>query len=94
MFEFRLQGLRFVQLVAILILCHGCGTINSLTEREPRNKIYSGVAADFSSSWTFGHVGILDWPFSLAADTIMLPYTIPKTIANYCERDSAWEPKK
>jgi uncharacterized protein YceK len=90
----RLNGIRLGQLVAVLIACHGCGTIGTLTEHEPRNKVYSGVAADFSSSWTFGHVGILDWPFSLAADTLMLPYTIPKTIINYCQKDSEWEPKK
>ncbi len=38
------------------------------------------------------HIGIIDAPFSLIADTILLPYTIPKTIVNYLEPDDKWKP--
>jgi uncharacterized protein YceK len=69
----------------------GCSTISTVKEREPRCKIYSGTRLNFSSSWVFVHVGLLDWPFSLVADTIALPYTIPKTIRNFEQPDEEWE---
>lgn len=60
----------------------GCGTLANTFEEEPKNKIYVGVRQDLTG-WTFAHGGFIDLPFSFVADTILLPYTIPKTIANY-----------
>lgn len=55
-------------------------------EAEPPNKVYIGVRQDLTE-WTLIHGGFLDLPFSFIADTILLPYTIPKTIANYAAQD-------
>ena len=70
-----------------LLLLAGCGTLANTFEEEPKNKIYVGVRQDFTG-WTFAHGGFLDWPYSLVLDTILLPYTIPKTIANYAAEDA------
>jgi uncharacterized protein YceK len=78
-------GLRKLLLAASLILS-GCATMASSFEEEPKNKIYVGVRQDLTG-WTFAHGGFIDLPFSFVADTILLPYTIPKTIANYAAED-------
>jgi uncharacterized protein YceK len=83
-------------IVGIVLLSgwlHGCATIFTVTEEKPRNKIYSGTMASFSNSWWFIHGGIFDWPFSLVLDTVLLPYTVPKTIVNYCCSDKAVKTK-
>jgi len=64
----------------------GCGTLANTFEEEPRNKVYAGVRADLTE-WTLLHGGVLDLPFSFVLDTILLPYTIPKTIANHAADD-------
>ena len=74
----------------LLPLLAGCGTLANTFEDEPKNKIYIGVRSDFGE-WAFGHGGIIDWPFSLVLDTIFLPYTIPRTIANYAAEDEEEE---
>ncbi len=68
----------------LISLLAGCGTLANTFEDEPRNKIYVGVRVDADA---FGHGGFLDLPFSLVLDTIFLPYTIPRTIANYAAED-------
>lgn len=77
-------------LMLLPFLSAGCGTIVSM--RDPpnnRNYVYSGVRLDcwavFGPDSEFIHpvlkgIGVVDLPFSAAADTICLPYTIPKTI--------------
>lgn len=72
--------------LALVLALSGCGTLANTFEEEPKNKIYVGVRQDFTG-WTFAHGGFVDWPFSLVLDTILLPYTIPKTIANYLADD-------
>ena len=79
--------LRTLAFAVITMFISGCGTIYSLQERYPRNKVFSGVVA----SWN-GHATFIDIPFSLVADTIALPYTIPKTIANGAQSDDKWKP--
>ena len=69
----------------------GCGTLANTFEEEPRNKVYAGVRADLTE-WTLLHGGVLDLPFSFVLDTILLPYTIPKTIANSAA-DEGQEPE-
>jgi uncharacterized protein YceK len=64
----------------------GCATMANTFEAEPPNKVYVGVRQDLTG-WTFIHGGFLDLPFSFVADTILLPYTIPKTIVNYAAQD-------
>lgn len=62
----------------------GCATSLTLTESETKNKIYSGTIRQFSLGCA--HATCLDFPFSLAADTVLLPITIPWTIVNYTTR--------
>lgn len=81
----------FACLVPVLA---GCGTLANTFEPEPENKIYVGVRADLGA---VGHGGLLDLPFSFVLDTLLLPYTIPKTIANHAaegERPEDTEPGK
>lgn len=56
----------------------------------PQDWVYSGVKADwqmisekqneFYPIWALRIAGLIDLPFSSIADTICLPYTIPKDI--------------
>ncbi len=81
--------LRLPLLAFLLPLLAGCGTLVNTFGDEPRNKIYVGVRVDLDA---FGHGGFLDLPFSLVLDTILLPYTIPRTIANYAAAEEDVEP--
>lgn len=76
---------------ALALALSGCGTLANTFEDEPKNKIYVGVRQDLTE-WTFIHGGFLDLPFSFVADTILLPYTVPKTIANYASAEGTDEP--
>lgn len=76
--------------LVVALSLSGCATLANTFEDEPKNKVYVGVRQDFTG-WTFAHGGLIDWPFSLVLDTILLPYTIPKTIANYAA-DGGMEP--
>ena len=68
--------------ISIILACPfiaGCGTILAVTQNIPfPNQIYGG---SLHGPWAGGH-NVLDLPFSLIADTIVLPYTIPRTIYN------------
>jgi predicted Zn-dependent protease/uncharacterized protein YceK len=65
-------------LLALTLLCTGCGTLTTLgdNERWP-NQIYAGTRAALN-----GHGTQLDAPLSFIADTLVLPYTIPRTLYN------------
>jgi hypothetical protein len=55
------------------------------------NLLYSGTRFSFTNV----HGGIVDVPFSLVADTVTLPYTIPRTIWNYYHRPTSdWDEDK
>ncbi len=71
-----------VAVASCALALSGCGTLANTFKEEPKNKIYVGVRQDLAG-WTFAHGGFIDLPFSVVADNILLPYTIPKTIANY-----------
>ena len=58
----------------------GCATIGTLGEPETRNKVYSGTIRDIQLGCAHGTC--LDLPFSLSADTVVLPATIPWSIYN------------
>jgi len=71
------MGQKRLLLLAPLVLTSaaGCGTIYSISNNEPfPNIIYGGTRCT-------GHE-VLDIPLSMAADTIALPYTIPRSIYN------------
>ncbi len=68
-------------------LLAGCATIGTLTEEQTRNKIYSGTIRQVELKCA--HATCLDFPFSLIADTVLLPVTIPWTVISYCCREKA-----
>ena len=61
-------------------LC-GCATAMSLTEHERKNKIFSGTIKH--AELKCAHAVCLDFPFSLVADAVLLPVTIPWSIVNW-----------
>lgn len=84
----RLLGLSLVALIMV-----GCATVESLAtdwESEPckrrptLNWIYSGSQWDLihGTSSAFGLFNFLDLPLSFVADTLILPYTIPKQMSS------------
>ncbi|HBS06848.1 MAG TPA: hypothetical protein DEA96_17895 [Leptospiraceae bacterium] len=93
-----LQGVLFA-LVSFLSCCF---TIVTVSDEVETNKIYSGTRANIviiGSSYDhphgpgpmFRYLGVLDFPFSLVADTVILPYTIAYTILaqDFTDPDSA-----
>jgi uncharacterized protein YceK len=65
-----------------ILLVTGCATIGTVGQHNDHpTQVYSGTSAELSSRWAFMHM-FLDVPFSVVADTIVLPYTIPATIMN------------
>ena len=78
-------------LTGLMIVESGCGTLASVagdaTGRfEPEGphripRVYSGIATDWSFLSEGGEdagVLVFDLPLSFAADTLVLPYTIPR----------------
>lgn len=79
-------GIPFV-LFAVSLFAAGCGTMSALGDDQAwPNQVYAGTRAAAG-----GHATQWDVPFSLVADTILLPYTIPRTIHN---RSHSPEPPK
>jgi uncharacterized protein YceK len=68
----------------------GCTTLSTLGEEEHNNKIYSGTIRQVELGC--GHGVCIDFPFSLVADTVLLPVTIPWSIYN-TSTDSAKKSK-
>ena len=63
---------------ALMLIACGCGTMSALgVDRAWPDQVYAGTRAAAG-----GHATQLDVPFSLVADTVLLPYTIPRTIHN------------
>ncbi len=70
----------------LLLSISGCGTIGRLIDDDGcQNLLFSGTRASLGNP----HGGFLDAPFSLVADIIVLPYTIPATIhePDECQED-------
>lgn len=89
-----MKALRFLWLVGFLTFA-GCGTIMTIVGDAQTgcrlNLLYSGTRFSFTNV----HGGIVDVPFSLVADTVTLPYTIPRTIWNYYHRPTSdWDEDK
>ena len=68
-----------ILLILFAVTVSGCATVATLAEDEPKNKIFSGTRTHVSSGC--GCTLCIDLPFSLAADIVALPYTVPKTIS-------------
>ena len=77
----RLVGLVFLSLLS------SCATVMSLGESETRNKVYSGTVRHVELKCA--HAVCLDFPFSLIADTLLLPITVPWTLINFATGEPA-----
>lgn len=79
--------LRLSLLIAGGLLLKGCGTLTALTGgfgdpilNDP-GYVYGGAAADLEiAQYSFG-LSLIDLPLSLAADTVLLPLTIPMEVS-------------
>ena len=98
------QGLAVMAMfLLITLLCSGCGTIvrhygsrgSCMSMRG--EGVYQGtvtdcsvIAAPFTAdrSWWLLPLGLIDLPFSLAADTLILPYDLIDTAALNKERQA------
>ena len=64
----------------------GCSSLGGTFFIEEDNKIYIGIRRDvcYIHNWEeygcIAPMSAIDFPFSLIMDTILLPYTIPKTL--------------
>ena len=86
------KSMRLVILAAVCIVLSGCGTVSTLTEGGKSMNptfIYSGVRAEGPAVWHSGEMSlpwwqkaliVVDIPFSFCADTVVLPYTIYRTV--------------
>jgi len=70
-----------VAIYIVLLTLKGCATIATLTEPETRNKVFSGTVRHIEMQGA--HATCFDMPFSLAADVVLLPVTIPWTAYNF-----------
>lgn len=58
----------------------GCGTAHAVASNSPfPNQIYGGVRCELNEP---NVLTFYDIPFSAVADTLVLPYTIPRTLYN------------
>lgn len=77
---------RNITLILIPMVLMGCTTAITLSEPETKNKVYSGTVRQVDLGCAHGTC--LDFPFSLVADTVLLPVTIPWTIVNFANGKS------
>ncbi len=70
----------------VLALLSGCATIGTLSEKETKNKVYSGTIRHVELKCAHGVC--IDFPFSFVADTVLLPITIPWTLVNLARSSS------
>lgn len=97
-------------LVVLLLGLSACGTWQYYTTEEERAEHYpvyggskvvlggrliDGLPHGTCSGFFYG-LGLIDLPFSFAADTVLLPYSLPASIIRYREdkRKKAEEPEK
>jgi uncharacterized protein YceK len=77
------MSVRIAAVLAIVaaVAVSGCATIGTLSEEETKNKIYSGTIRH--AELKCAHAVCLDFPFSLVADTFLLPISVPWSIVNF-----------
>jgi len=80
-----MKNYKLLFLMIFVLLTYGCGTMITIGEdKQWPNQIYAGTRAAAYGS----HGTQIDVPFSLVTDTVVLPYTIPRTIYNYTHIDT------
>src|SRR5574341_488872 len=77
----RAHGQNVIATCIALLALSGCATTATLTEPETNNKIFSGTIRHIELKCA--HATCLDMPFSLLADAVLLPVTIPWTAYNF-----------
>lgn len=81
-----------ISLALVAVTLSGCATIGTLGEPQTRNKVFSGTIRDVQLEGAHGTC--LDFPFSLVADVIVLPATIPWSLCNaFREEPKVCEPE-
>lgn len=76
---------RFIAAILILVGGSGCSTIATLTRESEHRWLYSGTRQDlrllrgspYDCTGLSPIAGILDFPWSLALDTAVIPVTLP-----------------
>lgn len=75
-------------MAVLLFTCSGCLSINGIMNDEEK-LVYIGVRTDAKAINYFGRnepgwelMGLIDLPFSLVMDTVLLPYTIPHDLSD------------
>ena len=74
-----------IPLALLLSVSTGCGTIFNAVRFPYENNVYGGVVVDavvVSEGGGLMVLGLLDFPFSFVADTLLLIYTVPKALLN------------
>jgi uncharacterized protein YceK len=88
--------MRMRNILSVILLAStvGCASITTVFTPESRlacgksaslNRIYSGTAMDISYVSHFGEdagIAILDLPFSVVADSVLLLYTVPMQVVS------------
>ena len=90
----RRHGARAMAIAVGLLTISGCATVMTLGEQETKNKVFSGTIRHVELKCA--HAVCVDMPFSLVADTVLLPVTIPWTGYNFInvhENRRSTEPK-
>jgi uncharacterized protein YceK len=72
-------------LALLALALSSCATIGTLGEPQTRNKVFSGTIRDVELGCAHGTC--LDLAFSLVADTVVLPATIPWSLYNVCHEE-------
>ena len=85
---------RGIVTLSLTIFLSGCGTITAMKDdgvismgewdKKPAKAIvYPGLITDVIQTLQHGEwYRVLDFPLSFAADTVLLPYTIPSALTN------------
>ena len=88
----------FVGLIVLTVSQSGCATVVRLSEWPSRPQVYGGTRGDIQlirdppPGWEFlVPVACVDLPFSLVADTIVLPSTVFAPSEEMCEEHRATE---
>jgi len=93
------SALKFCFILILATILPGCGTFqyySDASEREEHYPLYGGTGIVLGGRLISGGphgmcssiayaVGLIDLPFSFAADTVLLPYSLPASILRYRE---------
>jgi uncharacterized protein YceK len=79
----RTHGQKIITTGIALLALSSCATIGTLTEPETKNKIFSGTIRHVELKCA--HAVCLDMPFSVIADAVLLPVTVPWTAYDFIE---------